>query len=206
MLVKMVLPFLKEKMRNRIIITDDSQDLLKLIEADQLPSEFPMGKAQYNHQLYIQTELTKVSTAQMLMPQETLAFFGSANSPQPAVPEGTESLVSNEIARALVNQRKITIQMLNERIRVRKESLGENPSPSYYDVSQLIKTKRGRLSVDGALIDSLYLSQPNQSEAPSFVILPSDANLSNAEIASQINENMMSQWTSLHEKQDIQDL
>ena len=59
MLVKMVTPFLKEKMRQRIKICRSDSDLKEVIDPSQLPEHLG-GKLQYNHDYFIRNELSKV--------------------------------------------------------------------------------------------------------------------------------------------------
>ena len=158
MLAKMVLPFLKEKMRQRIVITDDPEDLAAIIDPSQLPSEFPKGKFHYDHSAYIEKELAKVSATQMTLSPED--FKSALYSPPLVVPEGVEKMIDDDTARQLLKERKEMIEDLERMIRVRKQCIRGSGVP--VDLARLASTRRGRLSLPLGCIDEIYHQRQEQ--------------------------------------------
>lgn len=176
MLAKMIVPFLKEKMRQRIIITDDPQDLGAIIDPSELPSEFPSGKYRYDHLAYIQRELTKVSTTQMTLSPSVLysdVDTTSLYSPPISAPEGVKKMIDDETAKALLKERREMLKSLESEIRVRVKHLREYPGVPV-DLARLASTKRGRLALPPGCIETMYY----QRTVPEEDLMKSSVSLS----------------------------
>ena len=204
MLVKMILPFLKEKMRQRILITDKSDDLLGLIEADKLPSEFPGGQFQYDHKTYVERELTKMSTAQMTIERDMI-FKSTANEPYyepPLLPGAVDKMISDDIAAELLKQRQKTAHDLEIKIEMRRASLQEHPGIPY-DVAKLCQSRKGRLSISHEMLENYYQAlqqqkSPIEPVTSSPIIISRESGLDYGDLKKQISDNMNREWDRLY--------
>jgi hypothetical protein len=204
MLAKMILPFLKEKMRQRILITDEAKDLQDIIDSDKLPSEFPGGQFQYDHKTYVEKELTKMSTAQMSIERDIL-FKSAANEPfyePPQLPGAIDKMISDDIATELLKQRQKTAHDLEIKIQMRRASLQEHPGIPY-DLAHLSLSKKGRLSITHEMLENYYggVQQENTPPPPaasSPIIISRQSGMDFEDLKKQISNNMNQEWDRLY--------
>lgn len=155
MLVKMVSPFLKQKMRERIHICDEG-DLLQFVEPDQLPSNLG-GTFDYDHEAFLKREVAKVPSAVITgtAARPTTEEVVAAEA-QRQPPPGTVMLVSDEMAQRLNEERERVLHELDEKIRRRRESLKEHTLP--LDISKLLRSKTKRMTLDTSAMPTM---EPN---------------------------------------------
>lgn len=155
MLVKMVSPFLKQKMRERIHICDEG-DLLQFVEPDQLPSNLG-GTFDYDHEAFLKREVAKVPSAVITgtTARPTTEEMAAAET-QHRPPPGTVMLVSDEMASRLNEERERVLHELDEKIRRRRESLKEHTLP--IDFSKLLRSKTKRMTLDTSIMPTM---EPN---------------------------------------------
>jgi hypothetical protein len=151
MMVKMLSPFLKAKMRDRIHICGENE-LMQYVEQDQLPMDLG-GSFDYNNEAFLQREMARVPTA-ILSTKPMAALEEDEGLPEP--PPGTLRLVSDEMADDLNRERTRAIEELDERIRLRRETLKAHTLP--LDINKIIQSRAARLSLDLTTIPSL---EPN---------------------------------------------
>ncbi|PJF18970.1 CRAL-TRIO domain-containing protein [Paramicrosporidium saccamoebae] len=153
MLVKMVSPFLKQKMRDRIHICGEG-DLDQFIEKTQLPNDLG-GTFVYDHDVFIRKEMTKVPSTSFLKSgaaSPKMERLEETHTPPP----GTIMLVSDELATELQAERQRVLAELDDKIRRRRESLQSHTLP--LDISKIVRSKSARMSVD---MDALPSLEPN---------------------------------------------
>ena len=161
MLVRMVSPFLKQKMRERIHICNEG-DLLQFVESDQLPRDLG-GTFEYDHESFVKREIAKVPTA-VIMGTAPKVTDGEEDGeggregdvPHRTPPPGTVMLISDELAETLLAERALVLTELDEKIRRRRESLCEHSLP--LDISKVLRSKNTRRSLDLSAIPTL---EPN---------------------------------------------
>lgn len=157
MLVRMMSPFLKQKMRDRMHICE-SGDLFQFVEPDQLPRELG-GTFVYDHDTFVKREMAKVPSSTLL--RSLAATPVPANDqqgdlPRDPPPPGTVVLVSDELAESLNEERQRALAELDEKIRHRRESLHEHTLP--LDVTKILRSRTARMSLDLRAMPSL---EPN---------------------------------------------
>lgn len=149
MLVKMVSPFLKEKMRQRICICKDSTELQQFIDGEQLPKALG-GKYEYDHEYFVRNELAKMEGAAVLFTTR-VAKAAKKKENQEAEdvrvignPPGTVLLVDEATHMELVRDRAAAIAAIDRQ-------LAENPPEqvaSSIDLIDLLRSRQGRRSID----------------------------------------------------------
>lgn len=157
MMVRMVSPFLKQKMRERIRIVNEGE-LEQYIDKDQLPDQLG-GNLAYDHELFIKGEMSKATTAQ------AAAFTSSSKAAKDEeedeevptqLPPGTVRLIDEHLARELVEERKRLLAEIDEKIRRHRESMARHTLPS--DIAKILRSKMTRMSLD---IHGLPSMEPN---------------------------------------------
>ena len=154
MLVKMVSPFLKQKMRERVHILEEGQ-LEQFIDKDQIPMDLG-GTFQYDHDTFLKREMAKVPSSKLLGTAPAPTVDQGVEESHKRPPPGTIMLISDELADALNEERSRVLRELDEKIRRRRESLKEHSLP--LDISKMLRSKSARMSLDMSAIPSL---EPN---------------------------------------------
>ena len=158
--VKIVSPFLKEKMRNRIKLCDNLFALESYVAQDQLPLDFG-GKLEYDHDYFIRRELSKASAEDILASLTRTSAAAAekdlaAASARPFTlefPPGALHLVdSDDVEEQLQKERSSILSSLDERIGRVLESgtVGEQGYPlSMHDI---MHNRALRLRLDVAVL------------------------------------------------------
>lgn len=146
MMVRMVSPFLKQKMRERIHIVE-AGGLTAFVDEGNLPAELG-GSLQYDHEAFIKKEMARtvdtgfLSTSAAPDPQE--ADFGPTRFHTP--PPGTTMLVERVVSEDLQRERQRIIEELDERIRQHSEHMKSHALPS--DIVKMLRSRATRMALD----------------------------------------------------------
>lgn len=160
MMVKMVTPFLSEKLRDRIRCLDDDSELICYVEPDQLPADLG-GKFNYDHSAFVKHELDRAGIKAFQKSKAAQQVMGSVlganlstilESQQPS----SMLLVSQELQVKLHEERAKALEVISEKIKQRRESLRRHSIP--LDLNKMILTRAARLSIDLGSVPSI---QPN---------------------------------------------
>ena len=154
MMVKMVSPFLKQKMRERIHIVEEGE-LEGWIEKDQLTVELG-GTFQYNHEDFIQKQMHLAELGISHLSVHTL----NTNTPLPdTIPNDNENeqhQFSLDNPLEVQKARQSIINDLDARIREHEENMKNKTLPA--DIVRILQTRAMRISVDYGEIPSM---EPN---------------------------------------------
>jgi len=162
MMVRMVSPFLKEKMRNRIHICEEG-DLQQFIETDQLPVDLG-GTYEYDHEAWIRREMAKMPSnvftdeALQSLPKDaddiTAEFSKNKKEIRPLTPPvGSTMLIDEELSAKLDEERDRILGEIEEKMREHQDVVQEHALPP--NITQLVKSRLGRMSVDLGSIPTL---------------------------------------------------
>lgn len=143
--IKIVSPFLKEKMRKRIKLCDNLYGLLEHINESDLPVEFG-GSFEYDHDYFIRKELSKASGEDVLatLTSQTGEFSGGSKTLEMA---GATCAVSPNLEEALQKERDKVLHDLDDQIEFFIQHPTEEnvyPVPIY----DLMQNKIYRLTLD----------------------------------------------------------
>ena len=147
--IKIVSPFLKEKMRKRIKLCDNLFGLLEYVEESDLPVEFG-GSFEYDHDYFIRKELSKTSTDDVFATLTTSVEsvdFANGYGLKTLDMVGAVCAVSPTLEEALQKEREVLLTELDNQI----EFLTHNPpNENLYPVSihDLMQNKIYRLTLD----------------------------------------------------------
>lgn len=152
--IKIVSPFLKEKMRKRIKLCDNLFSLKAFVEEDQLPEGFG-GSFEYDHQSFIRRQLAQNSNSGVLadltdavLNAETDAFDGAVETiPLPA---GSKLMVPAEDEKLLQAERTEALRELDARLARIKENPPQSstfPIPIY----EILHNRACRMTLDAAV-------------------------------------------------------
>lgn len=156
MMVRMVSPFLKQKIRERIHILNEGE-LTQFVDREQLPTDLG-GSYEYDHEGFIRREMSKAPAA--LPAFKSTVAEGEAEDRQITEeimrrPPGTTALVPDELARELEVERERVLLELDERIRIIQKTIREHTVPT--DITRLLRSRTTRLSLD---MDAIPIMEP----------------------------------------------
>ena len=165
MLVKMVTPFLKEKMRQRIKICKEEKDLEEVVSKDQLPEQLG-GKMQYDHDYFIRNELSKINRVFASKAMQTRREREEADMALVEPPKNAKYLVESKVVRdALLNERNKELEALNERLRA--EAL-KSPIQDVSVILEMLRRRETRKLIDVWVVMH-NLEHPQPGNAPILV-------------------------------------
>lgn len=146
MMVKMVSPFIKQKMRERIHLVE-SGGLASFVDMDELPKDLG-GSFLYDHERFIKGEMNKstnvgfLSTAALPAPQGGYADIDESHTP----PLGTQLLVEKVVSEDLQKERENIIKELDQRIQRHEENMKHHSLPS--DIAKVLRSRATRMTLD----------------------------------------------------------
>lgn len=149
--IRVVSPFLKEKMRQRIHLCDNLHALQEYIDEQQLPSAFG-GSLEYDHDSFIRRELSKTSGDDVLMALVEDAKGLTTHVRELDMHPGSVRMVREDDEEALQTEREAIIAVLDEEIdraiacRREQETVPGYPMPVY----DIMHRRRLRLTLDVA--------------------------------------------------------
>lgn len=153
LLIKVVSPSMKPKMRERIHIVTERESLLEWIDKDALPVELD-GHCKYDQESFIRRQMAKASTAK-------ITGILSGDNQLDEVDLGGDDAdgkmaVTEELAEELVEERERAVEELESAIQKRRASLTAQQTP--IDFTKLARSKAARLTV--SLADSMPVVTP----------------------------------------------
>lgn len=151
--IKIVSPFLKEKMRRRIKLCDNFFALKAFVDEDQLPVEFG-GTFEYDHEAFIRRQLTHKSNEGILASFATASFsaaeaaFEGGNEGSAILLSGqSRLLVSPDDEKLLQDERLAALKLLDDRLQQLKNEPPETtdfPVPIY----DVLNSRACRMTLD----------------------------------------------------------
>lgn len=169
--IKIVSPFLKEKMRKRIKLCDNLFALLEFVAESDLPVEFG-GSFEYDHDYFIRKELAKTSSDDILSAlteeansnSSTQVDFAGKSTLQMS---GAECAFPSELEEELQKERSALIEDLDDRIEfVRRNSLDSDINYYPVPIYDLMQNKIYRLTLD---VTADYRPFPGSLTASSMI-------------------------------------
>lgn len=170
MLISMITPFLKEKMKKRIKVLGEGE-LMPWIERDQLPIDLG-GTFHYDHDLFIRQQIHSHAVR--------FSSKGKNDEFSPlAPPPHTIRLVDDEMSEKLNREREHVLEILDEKIKQNQEAIkaAESNRKSISSsnigiINKLVQSRKSRLEmVDiGALNDEeeAMITQRGRPSSPSL--------------------------------------
>lgn len=170
-LVRIVSPFLKQKMRERLQLCD-KDNIQNWVEAANLPVQFG-GRLQYDHEGFMERCIEDIGEDQF----RHKLHLNTEGREITAVPIEElfevlpESLLSKKIdlepskREALEQERADAVTLFEERIEMLKESSKNNRVKEHKDFFHLLRYRATRLSLDLSMLQQR--PQPNMSESHS---------------------------------------
>ena len=145
--IKIVSPFLKEKMRKRIKLCDNLYGLLEYVSESDLPVEFG-GSFEYDHDYFIRKELSKTSADDVLSTLTTSMQVTEFADGKTLEMVGAVCALSPNLEKALQKEREDVLIELDDQIEflIQHPDTNENvyPVPIY----DLMQNKIYRLTLD----------------------------------------------------------
>lgn len=145
--IKIVSPFLKEKMRKRIKLCDNLYGLLEYVNESDLPVEFG-GSFEYDHDYFIRKELSKTSADDVLATLTTSIEVSEFSDGKTLEMVGAVCAFSPTLEEALQKEREEILTELDDQI----EFLTQHPetTENVYPVPiyDLMQNKIYRLTLD----------------------------------------------------------
>ena len=173
MLVKMVTPFLKEKMRQRIKICKDEKDLEEVVSRDQLPEQLG-GKLQYDHDYFIRNELSKINRVFASKAMQTKREREETDKVLVAPPKDATYLVESKVVRdVLMNERNKELEVLDTKLK--EEEVVQLPIPNIPRVLEMVRRLETRMLLDSSEI--IYcLKNPTVDLEPMMIMNKNKSN------------------------------
>lgn len=147
--IKIVSPFLKEKMRKRIQLCDNLHALLEFVDEADLPEEFG-GSLEYDHDYFIRKQLSKTTSKDLFIEEDSseegsLEFVGKTQILEMV---GAECVMSAEAEELLQSERQEQINELDQQILQFKETQDDEEGLYPVPVYDLMQNRIYRLTLD----------------------------------------------------------
>ncbi len=159
MTVKLMAPFLKEKIVQRIHLCEDADEILEHVPIEALPVELG-GSLAYDHEAFIRGEMVKAPNAsfQRIVAGNSMCASGRALPPtgDGAVPMGTVMLVSKDLAAKLRAERQRVLGELDAKIEHHRQMMERHTVP--LDLVKVYRSRPCRMSLDLASVPEM---EPN---------------------------------------------
>ncbi len=148
--IKIVSPFLKEKMRKRIKICDNLFALKEFVEEDQLPVEFG-GTFEYDHESFIRRQLIQNQNTGVLdrfnqnIENAAEAFEGTVETIP--MPTGSKLMVAVEDEKTLQAERTEALKGVDIRLTALKENPPDQPNLPF-PIYDILNNRACRMTLD----------------------------------------------------------
>ncbi len=148
--IKIVSPFLKEKMRKRIKICDNLFALKEFVEEDQLPVEFG-GTFEYDHESFIRRQLIQNQNTGVLdrfnqnIENAAEAFEGTVETIP--MPTGSKLMVAVEDVKTLQAERTEALKGVDIRLTALKENPPDQPNLPF-PIYDILNNRACRMTLD----------------------------------------------------------
>lgn len=149
-IVRLVSPFLKEKMRNRLQIVNKDR-LRNFIDATHIPIVFG-GNCMYDHEAFVAECAETERQKEDYLREMELGNQETREATVQKTPEMTmEAVLPAEEARLLESEREKARALIAERLQQLKESVPRNKLTDSKDFINLLRYRSTRLSIDMSL-------------------------------------------------------
>lgn len=145
--IKIVSPFLKEKMRKRIKLCDNLHSLLEYVSESDLPVEFG-GSFEYDHDYFIRKELSKTSSHDVFAALTTSIELSEFSDGKTLEMVGSICALSPTLEEALQKEREEVLIELDDQIEFLIQHPEANDNVYPVPIYDLMQNKIYRLTLD----------------------------------------------------------